>query len=157
MGVHLQQGGVKRRRSGVSAGRRRRHAALMGEINVTPMVDVMLVLLIVFMVAAPLMVSGVTVDLPEAKSDVLPGKDEPLNISVKKSGEIFINSNKESLKLSELVPKLSAITEVKLKKETRIFISGDKGVDYGRMVKVLAAISQAGYTKISLITEPDNG
>ncbi len=153
MGVQLHSGVGNRMGSRVNA-RRVRRKGLMSEINVTPFVDVMLVLLIIFMVAAPLMVTGVTVDLPEASTSSIPGNDEPLNVGVKLNGDIYINTM--PVALEELGPKLAAITDAKLKKQTRIFISGDKGVAYGRMTKVLAAITGAGFTKVSLVTETES-
>lgn len=138
---------IKSNRS--SRGRRRRDSAVMSEINVTPMVDVMLVLLIIFMVAAPLLVAGVQVDLPEVKAKAVEGQDEPLSISVNQKGEVFINDSK--IKIEQLVPKLEAIT--KQNKEARIFVRGDKEVDYGQVMRVLATLTEAGYVKVALLTE----
>lgn len=132
-----------------SRGRRSRGAAVMSEINVTPFVDVMLVLLIIFMVAAPLLVAGVQVDLPEAKAKAVEGQDEPLSITVSKKGEVFLNDAK--VKIEELVPKLQAIT--KQNKEARIFVRGDTTVDYGQVMRVLALLTEAGYVKVALLTE----
>lgn len=128
--------------------RRRRHR-LMGEINVTPFVDVMLVLLIVFMITAPLLTVGVTVDLPETTSAPLPGQDEPLSVSVSRDGEVFLQDS--PIALEELGPRLQAITE--RKPDTRIFVRGDKVIDYGRVMEVVGAIHAAGFTKVALVTE----
>jgi len=146
MGAGIQAVGETRRN-----GRRRglNQADVMSEINVTPFVDVMLVLLIIFMVTAPLLTAGVQVDLPEASNNPLPGQDEPLSITVKKDGTVFIQNTK--IKTSELVDKLDAIT--KRKKDTRIFVRGDKAAGYGNVIGVLSAISGAGYTKVGLVTE----
>lgn len=130
--------------------RRRRHAP-MGEINVTPFVDVMLVLLIVFMVTAPLLTVGVTVDLPETASSPLPGQDEPLTVSVSRDGAIFLQDS--AIELPDLGPRLLAITE--RRPDTRIFVRGDKVIDYGRVMEVVGAIHTAGFTKVALVTELD--
>lgn len=124
-------------------------AALMSEINVTPFVDVMLVLLIIFMVTAPLLTAGVQVDLPEASSPPLAGQDEPLEVSVSKKGEIFLQETK--LELEELTPKLEAIAG--RKKDTRIFVRGDKAADYGKVIEVISTINNAGFTKVGLVTD----
>ncbi len=132
-------------------GRRRRttRADSFSEINITPMVDVMLVLLIIFMVAAPMMTSGVTVDLPKANSTPVAGQDEPLSVSVTATGKIYIQ--KTPVPLKELQAKLSAITGQK--KDTRIFVRGDKNVDYGKMMEVVGEINGAGFGKVALITD----
>ena len=118
----------------------------MSEINVTPMVDVMLVLLIIFMVTSPMLVAGVEVDLPETKSSPISGQDTPLVISIKKEGDIFITETKTPF--SELVTKLKNIT--KEKKDTRIFVSGDNNVPYGKILETMAEIHNAGFTKVAL-------
>ena len=128
---------------------RRRWRPLMGEINVTPLVDVMLVLLIVFMITAPLLTVGVTVDLPETASAPLPGQDEPLSVSVDREGDIFLQDS--AIGLDELGPRLHAITE--RKPDARIFVRGDKVIDYGRVMEVVGAIHAAGFTKVALVTE----
>jgi biopolymer transport protein TolR len=128
------------------ASRRRRP---MAEINVTPFVDVMLVLLIVFMVTAPLLTVGVTVDLPETASSPLPGQDEPLTVSVARDGTVFLQDSE--IDLPELGPRLLAITE--RRPDTRIFVRGDKVIDYGRVMEVVGAIHNAGFTKVALVTE----
>lgn len=113
------------------------------------MVDVMLVLLIIFMVAAPMMTSGVTVDLPKANSSPVAGQDEPLSISVTATGKIFIQ--KTPVQIKELQAKLIAI--IGQKKDTRIFVRGDKNLDYGKMMQVVSEINAAGFTKVALITD----
>ena len=121
----------------------------MSEINVTPMVDVMLVLLIIFMVTSPMLVAGVEVDLPETKSSPISGQDTPLVITVNKEGDIFITETKTPF--LELVTKLKNIT--KEKKDTRIFVKGDKNVSYGKIVETMAEIHNAGFTKVALISD----
>jgi len=129
-------------------GPRRRHRP-MAEINVTPFVDVMLVLLIVFMVTAPLLTVGVTVDLPETASSPLPGQDEPLTVSVSRDGTVFLQDS--AIELGDLGPRLLAITE--RRPDTRIFVRGDKVIDYGRVMAVVGAIHSAGFSKVALVTE----
>src|ERR671918_2612443 len=128
---------------------RRGRRAPMAEINVTPFVDVMLVLLIVFMVTAPLLTVGVTVDLPETASSPLPGQDEPLTVSVARDGTVFLQDSK--IDLADLGPRLLAITE--RRPDTRIFVRGDKVIDYGRVMQVVGAIHNAGFTRVALVTE----
>jgi biopolymer transport protein TolR len=128
---------------------RRGRGRLMSEINVTPMVDVMLVLLIIFMVTSPMLVAGVEVDLPETKSSPISGQDIPLVITINKEGDIFITETKAPF--SELVTKLKNIT--KEKKDTRIFVKGDKNVSYGKIVETMAEIHNAGFTKVALISD----
>ncbi len=149
MGAGVNQGGAVRRRRAGSRARNKR--TLMSEINVTPMVDVMLVLLIIFMVAAPMMTSGVQVDLPETSAESLPTDEEPLAVSVTADGEIYLN--KTQVQFEELVPKLEAIAGAR-KKETRIFVRGDKAVDYGSVMRVLAHLHKAGFVKVGLETDP---
>ncbi len=128
---------------------RRRGRRQMADINVTPMVDVMLVLLIVFMVTAPLLTTGVAVDLPQAQSSPLPGQDEPLSVTVGGDGRIYLQES--AIELDQLGPRLLAITE--RKPDTRIFVRGDKTVDYGRVMAVVSAVNQAGIGKVALLTE----
>ncbi len=127
-------------------GGRRRHSASC-EINVTPLVDVMLVLLIVFMITSPMLVAGVNVDLPESKVSPIASQEEPLVISVDKKGDIFIFETK--IEQEQLKEKLLSITQEK--KDTKIFIRGDKSVSYGIIASVMSKIQQAGFTKIALI------
>jgi biopolymer transport protein TolR len=129
-------------------GRRRRHQP-MAAINVTPFVDVMLVLLIVFMVTAPLLTVGVTVDLPETTASALPGQDEPLAVSIDRAGQVFLQDT--PIELEQLGPRLIAITERNA--EARIFVRGDRVIDYGRVMAVVGAIHAAGFAKVALVTE----
>ena len=131
---------------------RRHRRAPMAAINVTPFVDVMLVLLIVFMVTAPLLTVGVTVDLPQATSSPLPGQDEPLSVSVRADGQVYLQNI--PLTVAELGPRLRAITE--RKPDARVFVRGDKVIDYGRVMEVVGAIHAAGFAKVALVTEFDD-
>ena len=125
----------------------------MAEINVTPMVDVMLVLLIIFMIAAPLMTSGVTVDLPKASAAPISQDSEPLTVSINAEGKVFLQDTE--LQVSDLAAKLAAISDNKL--DRRIFVRGDKGVNYGRVMEVMATVTQSGFTKVALLAEQTPG
>ena len=125
----------------------------MGEINVVPYIDVMLVLLVIFMVTAPLLTVGVPVDLPESEAQSLTEPDEPLVVSVDKVGAIFIQDTE--VELENLIPRLIAITENKA--DTRIYIRGDRTIDYGRVMAVMGRINRAGYTRVALISEQPDG
>jgi len=116
---------------------------------VTPLVDVMLVLLIVFMVTAPLLTTGVTVDLPEARTAPLPGQDEPLVVTIRADGTVFLQEG--AIALDQLGPRLAAVKE--RNPELRVFVRGDKSVDYGRVMAVVSALNQAGIAKVALLTE----
>ena len=129
--------------------RRRQRQAPFSDINITPMVDVMLVLLIIFMVAAPMMTTGVTVDLPQSSASPVPGQDEPLTVSITADGKVYIQKTPVATK--DLQGKLKAVLGAK--KETRIFVRGDRSVDYGRIMQVVGEINAAGFTKVALITE----
>jgi biopolymer transport protein TolR len=120
------------------------------EINVTPFVDVMLVLLIIFMVTAPLLTVGVQVDLPESNADTLQSDNEPLELTISKDGNIYIQETEINIK--ELVPKLIAITDNRL--DTKIYIRGDEVINYGKVMRVLGELSGSGFTKVALITKP---
>jgi biopolymer transport protein TolR len=133
----------------VATGRRSRRIRPMAEINVTPFVDVMLVLLIVFMVTAPLLTVGVPVDLPKTKAQALSQDREPLSVSVRRDGGIFLQNTRVSE--DDLVPRLTAIASTGY--DQRIFVRGDKSVDYGRVMEVMALISAAGFTHIGLVTD----
>lgn len=122
---------------------------LMSEINVTPMVDVMLVLLIIFMITTPMLVAGIEVDLPETDSAAVSGQFKPLVISIDKRGEIFIFDSK--IDQNTLIQKLKDIT--KEKTDTRIFVKGDKNISYGVIVETMARIHNAGFTKVALISD----
>jgi biopolymer transport protein TolR len=123
----------------------------MHEINVTPFVDVMLVLLIVFMVTAPLLTVGVPLELPETRGQQLQANKDPLTISVDRAGKVFLQETE--VKLEEIVPKLKAIAKGGY--EEQIFIRGDKGIDYGTVMRVMGRIKLAGFTKVSLVTEAE--
>lgn len=125
----------------------------MAEINVTPMVDVMLVLLIVFMVAAPLLTVGVPVNLPKAGAQSLQADDTPLAITVAADGKIYIEENE--INIAALVARLSAIAAGR--KDQRIYVRGDKDVAYGRVADVVARINAAGYARVALVTERPKG
>ena len=131
---------------------RRNRRRLMNEINVTPMVDVMLVLLIVFMITSPMLVSGIEVDLPETESAPISGQFKPLVISIDKNNQIYITETKIDPK--ELITKLKNIT--KEKKDTRIFVKGDKVVPYGVVIETMSRIHNAGFTKVALISDIKN-
>jgi biopolymer transport protein TolR len=126
-----------------------RSKRIISDINVTPLVDVMLVLLIVFMVTSPMLVSGINIDLPKTSANPFTGKDEPLTITVDKKGVVYLHDYE--IKESELADKLVAITNEKY--DTRIFVRGDKAIDYGQVMKIVGLISTAGFKKISLVTE----
>ncbi|MBB5049785.1 biopolymer transport protein TolR [Rhodopseudomonas rhenobacensis] len=142
--------------SGGGGGRRgRRRAGVMAEINVTPMVDVMLVLLIIFMVSAPMLTVGVPLDLPQTQAKSLEQDKNPLTLSVNLKGQVFLNETE--IGLEDLVPKLKAITEARSGMDERIFVRGDKKVDYGTVMKVMGRLSAAGFRRVALVTEVDQG
>ena len=121
----------------------------MANINVTPFVDVMLVLLVVFMVTAPLLTVGVKVDLPSVESNVIQGNDEPLTVSINSAGQIYLQEG--LILLQELVPKLQAITGEN--PEARIFVRGDKKINYGLVMEIMSAINSAGFDRVALVTK----
>ena len=127
----------------------------MAEINVTPFVDVMLVLLIVFMVSAPLLTVGVPLDLPQTQAKGLDQDREPLTVSVNLKGQVFLQNSE--IKVDELVPKLQAITQARGGLEERIYVRGDRKVDYGTVMKVMGRLSTAGYRRVALVTEVEQG
>ena len=127
----------------------------MADINVTPLVDVMLVLLIIFMVSAPLLTVGVPLDLPQTQAKSLDQDKNPLTLSVNLKGQIFLNDTE--IAVDELVPKLKAITEARAGMDERIFVRGDKKVDYGTVMKVMGRWSQAGFRHVALVTEVEQG
>ncbi|MEE2662055.1 MAG: protein TolR [Pseudomonadota bacterium] len=141
--------------NGAKGGRGRGRTAYipMSDINVTPLVDVMLVLLVVFMITAPLLTVGVPVDLPKTKASQMVGQDEPLVVSVNAKGEVWLQETK--IGLEQMVPRLEAITENN--KETRIFVRGDRAINYGRVMEVMGLINQAGFSRVALITELPRG
>ncbi|AWC21905.1 protein TolR [Aminobacter sp. P9b] len=146
MGMSVSAGGSGR--GGRGHRRRGRHHGLMSEINVTPFVDVMLVLLIIFMVAAPLMTVGVPIDLPETAAKALNSETQPITISINEAGQIHIQETE--IPIDEVVAKLGAIAKAGY--EERIYVRGDKTADYGTVMKVMARIQAAGYNKIGLVT-----
>ena len=121
----------------------------MAEINVTPFVDVMLVLLVVFMVTAPLLTVGVSVDLPRSDAPAVPGKDEPLAVTINKEGTIFLQDTE--VKLKTLPARLNAITNNNTK--VRIFVRGDRSISYGKVMEVMGVLTKSGFTRVALITE----
>jgi biopolymer transport protein TolR len=121
----------------------------MSDINVTPMVDVMLVLLVVFMITAPLLTAGVPVDLPKTQAAQLTGQDEPLVISVDKSGKAYLQDT--AIEDENLGPRLAAITNNR--KDARIFVRGDRALAYGRIMEVMGIVNGAGFTKVALVAE----
>jgi biopolymer transport protein TolR len=135
--------------------KRRRRRPVMSEINVTPFVDVMLVLLIVFMVSAPLLTVGVPLDLPQSQAKSLEQDREPLTISVNVRGQIFLQNTE--ITPEDLVPKLKAITDARGGLDERVYVRGDKKVDYGTMMRVMGRLSAAGYHRVALVTEVEQG
>ena len=128
---------------------------VMSEINVTPMVDVMLVLLIIFMVSAPLLTVGVPIDLPQSQATSLDQDKEPLTISVNDKGQVFLQNSE--IKVEELVAKLQAVAQARGGTEARVFVRGDKRVDYGTMMRVMGRLSGAGFNRVALVTEYEQG
>jgi biopolymer transport protein TolR len=135
--------------------RRHRRRAVMSEINVTPFVDVMLVLLIIFMVSAPLLTVGVPIDLPQTQAKSLEQDREPLTVSVNQKGQVYLQNSE--IKVEELVPKLQAITQVRGGVDERIYVRGDRNVDYGTVMRVMGRLSQAGFRRVALVTEVEQG
>ena len=137
-------------------GRRgRRRAPVMAEINVTPMVDVMLVLLIIFMVSAPLLTVGVPLDLPQTAAKSLEQDKTPLQLSVDTAGKVFIND--QEVQMGDLVAKLKAITDARGGMDERIFMRADKKADYGTVARVMGQLSAAGFKRLALVTETEQG
>ena len=127
----------------------------MAEINVTPMVDVMLVLLIIFMVSAPMLTVGVPIDLPQTQAKSLDTDKEPLTVSVNMKGEVYLQDS--AVPIDELVAKLKAVTDARGGMEERIFVRGDRQVDYGTVMKVMGRLSSAGFRRVALVTEIEQG
>ena len=134
---------------------RRGRRAPMAEINVTPMVDVMLVLLIIFMVSAPLLTVGVPIDLPQTQATSLGQDKEPLTVSVSPQGKVFLQN--AEIPMEELVPKLQAVAQARGGTEARVYVRGDKTVDYGTMMRVMGRLSSAGFHRVALVTEFEQG
>ena len=140
----LNQGGGRGRRRG-------RRTAVINEINMTPFIDVMLVLLIIFMVAAPLMTVGVPLDLPQTRAAQLNVDQKPITLSIRQTGQVFLGE--AELKDDQIVPRLNA--EAKSGPEERVFVRGDKRVEYGRVAQVMAIVTGGGFRRVALVTEPD--
>ena len=136
-------GGRRRRRS--------RRGGAINEINMTPFIDVMLVLLIIFMVAAPLMSSGVPLDLPKTSAAPLNVDAKPITLSIKATGQVFLGE--DELRDDEIVSRLNATA--KSGPDERVFVRGDKKVDYGRVAQVMSVVTGAGFKRVALVTEPD--
>jgi biopolymer transport protein TolR len=139
----------------VAGKRRHRRRPVMAEINVTPMVDVMLVLLIIFMVSAPLLTVGVPLDLPQTQAKSLDQDKEPLTLSVTVQGQVYLQNTE--IPLEEIVPKLRAVTEARGGADERIFVRGDKDVLDGTVMKVMGRLSAAGFRRVALVTEIEQG
>ncbi len=139
--------------SPISGGNGRRRYRPLAEINVTPLVDVMLVLLIIFMVTAPLMTSGVSVDLPKTDAKPLNSDSQPLTVSIDAQGKIFLQN--QQVELPELVAKLQAIAAGDPTR--RIFVRGDQAISYGLVMQVMGTIAQGGFTKVALLAQQPAG
>ena len=139
-------GGGKRRR------RRGRRGGPINEINMTPFIDVVLVLLIIFMVAAPMMTVGVPLDLPQSKASPLNSDVKPITLSIRQTGQVFLGE--DELTDETIIPKLMA--SAKTGTEERVFVRGDKRVDYGRVAQVMAIVTGGGFKKVALVTEPEH-
>jgi biopolymer transport protein TolR len=138
-------------RGGRGHRRRGRHHRMISEINVTPMVDVMLVLLIIFMVAAPLLTVGVPIDLPQTQAKALNSDTQPITVSISKGGMVYLQETE--IPIEEVVPKLQAIAQAGYNE--RIYVRGDKTADYGTVMNVMSRISYAGYKNLGLVTEQE--
>jgi biopolymer transport protein TolR len=137
-------------------GKRKHHRRrVMSEINVTPMVDVMLVLLIIFMVSAPLLTVGVPIDLPQSQAKTLDQDKEPLTVSVNDKGQIFLQNSE--IAVDDLIPKMKAVAQARGGVEARVYVRGDKKVDYGTMMQVMGRLSSAGFHRVALVTEFEQG
>jgi biopolymer transport protein TolR len=142
--------------AGVAGGKRRhRRKPVMAEINVTPMVDVMLVLLIIFMVSAPLLTVGVPIDLPQTQAKSLEQNQEPLFISIDSKGQIFLQNSQ--VQMEELLPKLKAVADARSGLDERIYFRGDRTLQYGLIMRVMGRLNGAGYRRVQLITDVEQG
>ena len=128
-------------------GRRRQ----MADINVTPMVDVMLVLLVVFMITAPMLATGVAVDLPKTRAAQLPAGDQPLVVTVDRDGLIYVGTQEEAVELEQLAPMLKAVAQQNL--EARVYVRGDEAVPYGKVVTVLSLLQGAGFRNAGMVVD----
>ena len=135
--------------------RRHRRRGVMSEINVTPMVDVMLVLLIIFMVSAPLLTVGVPIDLPQTRAKSLDQDREPLTLSVNPQCQVFLQNSE--IAVDDLVTKLKAVTDARGGFDERIYVRGDRKVDYGCMMRAMGRLSSAGFRRVALVTEVEQG
>jgi len=144
MAAGASHGGKRRRRRG-------RRGGPINEINMTPFIDVVLVLLIIFMVAAPMMTVGVPLDLPQSKASPLNSDTKPVTLSIRQSGQVFLGE--DELTDETIIPKL--LETAKTGTEERVFVRGDKRVDYGRVAQVMAIVTGGGFKKVALVTEPD--
>jgi biopolymer transport protein TolR len=145
MAMNFSSGGGRRSRG------RGRSRAPMAEINVTPLVDVMLVLLIIFMVTAPLLVSGVPVELPETSANALDQKKEPVEISIDKEGAVYVDG--QETRMGDLAAKFAILAQQQNPEEPRqIMLRGDRDIDYGKMMKVMGELNRAGLNSVSLVT-----
>lgn len=141
--MHGSGGGARR------TGYTKRHTQ-MSDINVTPFVDVMLVLLVVFMVTAPLLTVGVPIDLPNSQANNLPENDTPLSITIDAEGRIYLQD--EEVNLEQMVARITVIFENR--KEDRIYVHGDKGVNYGRVMEVIGLLNGSGFSRVAMVTDP---
>ena len=139
----------------IIGGRKHHRRKVMSEINVTPMVDVMLVLLIIFMVSAPLLTVGVPIDLPQSQAKSLDQDKEPLTVSINDKGLVFLQN--AEIKVDDLIPKLQAVAQARGGSEARVYVRGDKRVDYGTMMRVMGRLSSAGFHRVALVTEFEQG
>lgn len=144
MAAGASQGGKRRRRRG-------RRGGPINEINMTPFIDVVLVLLIVFMVAAPMMTVGVPLDLPQSKASPLNSDTKPVTLSIRQTGQVFLEN--DELTDDTIIPRLTETAKSGF--EERVFVRGDKRVDYGRVAQVMAIVTGGGFKKVALVTEPD--
>ena len=145
MAAGASSGGKRRRR-------RSRRGGPINEINMTPFIDVVLVLLIIFMVAAPMMTVGVPLDLPQSKASPLNSDVKPITLSIRQTGQIFLGE--DELTDEMIIPKLTETA--KTGTEERVFVRGDKRVDYGRVAQVMAIVTGGGFKKVALVTEPEH-
>ncbi|MFB0490483.1 biopolymer transport protein TolR [Methylobacterium sp. OAE515] len=145
MAAGASQGGKRRRRRG-------RRGGPINEINMTPFIDVVLVLLIIFMVAAPMMTVGVPLDLPQSKASPLNSDVKPITLSIRQTGQVFLGE--DELTDEAIIPKLNETA--KTGTEERVFVRGDKRVDYGRVAQVMAIVTGGGFKKVALVTEPEH-
>ncbi|KNY21049.1 ExbD/TolR family protein [Methylobacterium sp. ARG-1] len=145
MAAGASHGGKRRRRRG-------RRGGPINEINMTPFIDVVLVLLIIFMVAAPMMTVGVPLDLPQSKASPLNSDVKPVTLSIRQTGQVFLGE--DELTDDSIIPKL--LETAKTGTEERVFVRGDKRVDYGRVAQVMAIVTGGGFKKVALVTEPEH-